>query len=106
MATIKLNKENFEKEVIQSDKPVIIDFWASWCRPCQMIGPIFEELSNDYEGKLKFAKLSTEEEAELASAHGVMSIPTMIIFKDGKEIERISGAMPKEMLKAEIDKRI
>ena len=103
---LNLNKENFEKEVTKSDIPVIVDFWAEWCGPCKMLGPVFEEVSKEYEGKLKFAKLNTEEQSDIASEHGVMSIPTMIIFKEGKEADRIVGAMPKDTLKAEIDKRL
>jgi len=103
MGLTHLTKANFEKEVVDSDIPVIVDFWASWCMPCLILGPTFEELSAEYEGKLKFAKLSTEEEQELAMRFQVMSIPTMIIFHKGQEVQRLVGALPKEMLKAQID---
>lgn len=103
---LELTKDNFEQEVINSDVPVIVDFWAEWCGPCKTMAPVFEETSKDYEGKVKFAKLNVEEHNDLAAKHGVMSIPTMVIFKDGKELDRIVGAMPKEKLKEEIDKRI
>ena len=103
---MELNKENFGKEVKESETPVIVDFWASWCGPCKMMAPVFEEVSKDYEGKLKFAKVNTEENQELASENGIMSIPCLVIFKDGKEADRIVGAMPKDTLKQEIDKRL
>lgn len=106
MATTKLTDENFKKEVINSDIPVVVDFWAAWCGPCKMLGPIFEEVSEDFEGKIKFGKLSTEEYPEVAGQYGVMSIPTMVFFKDGKEIDRIVGAMSKEVLKTEIQNRL
>jgi len=104
MALVHLDDKNFEAEVMKSRTPVIVDFWASWCGPCRMLEPIFEETSEDYMGKLKFAKLSTEEQPQLSEKYDVMSIPTMIIFKDGREAGRIVGAMPKEHLKKEIDK--
>lgn len=100
---IYINKENFEREVKESNVPVIIDFWAEWCAPCKMMGPVFEELSKEYEGKLKFAKLNTEEEPELASSFNIMGIPSSLVMKDGKEVDRIVGFLPKEMLKQKID---
>ncbi|MCK5630214.1 MAG: thioredoxin [Nanoarchaeota archaeon] len=103
MATIKINKDNFQEEITNSQIPVIIDFWASWCGPCQMMGPVFEELSNDYEGKLKFAKISTEDDPELANQFQIQGIPCLIITKDGKEIDRITGFAPKDILKQKID---
>lgn len=103
MATKKVNKNNFREEIIDSDTPVIIDFWASWCAPCQMMGPVFEELSQEYEGKLKFVKISTEEDPELANAFQIQGIPCLVITKSGKEIGRITGFAPKGMLKQRID---
>ena len=103
MAVIHLNQTNFEKEVLNSTEPVIIDFWASWCGPCKMMAPVFEELSEEYEGTLKFAKLSTEEHPEIAGQFGVTGIPTLALIKDGKEIDRIVGFGPKHVLKEKID---
>ena len=98
-----LTKDNIEKEISNSDVPIIIDFWASWCGPCQMMGPVFEELSNEYEGKLKFCKVSTESEPEVASQFGIQGIPALSVINKTKEIDRIVGFMPKEDLKEKID---
>ena len=106
MAVVHLNNENFVKEVEQSNIPVLIDFWAPWCGPCQMMGPVFEELSNDYAGKVKFAKLNTDEYPELAQKFGIMGIPTLIMTKDGQEIDRVVGFAPKEVLKQKIDSMV
>ncbi|MBD3163686.1 thioredoxin [Candidatus Woesearchaeota archaeon] len=99
----ELNKENFEKEALESDIPVVVDFWASWCGPCRMMEPVFEKLSADFEGKLKFAKLSTEENPELAEKYGIRSIPCLKMFKGGKEVSEIIGFKAEDALKAEIE---
>ncbi len=103
MTTIKINKDNFQEEVVKSEMPVLIDFWADWCGPCKMMGPVFEELSSDYDGKLKFAKLNTDEESELANNFQIQGIPCLILTKEGKEIDRIVGFAQKEELKQKID---
>ena len=99
-------KENFENEVIKSELPVIVDFWAEWCGPCKMMGPVFEELSKEYKGKLKFVKVDTEEFPEISGQYGIQGIPSLLVLKSGTEIGRIVGFNPKEELKAKIDKII
>ena len=103
MELTNINQSNFDNEVKNSDLPVIVDFWAPWCGPCQMMRPIFEELSGEYENKLKFVKLNTDEEQLLASQFNIQGIPCLIVLNKGKEVDRIVGFAPKEMLKAKID---
>jgi len=100
---LHITNENFEKEVLNSDIPVIMDFWAEWCAPCRMMGPVFEEVSKEYEGKLKFVKLNTEEQPQLAGKFSVMGIPSLIVLNKGEEVDRIVGFAPKPILKQKID---
>jgi thioredoxin 1 len=95
MKTITITDENFEEEVIKSDKPVLIDFWATWCGPCKIIAPIVEDLVDEYEGKAKIGKLDVDNNQQTAIKFGVRSIPTILIFKDGKLKDTIIGAVPK-----------
>lgn len=104
MTTIKLTKENMEEEVTNSEIPVIIDFWASWCGPCQAMGPVFEELSYEYEGKIKFAKVNTQEEREISEFFYIASIPTLAVVHNKKIIEKFSGFSQKHILREKIDK--
>ncbi len=96
--SMQITKENFENEVLNSDTPVFIDFWAPWCGPCKMVGPIVDELSADFDGKVKVGKINVDDEQELAVKYGVLSIPTMILFNKGEEAERIVGFKPKTAL--------
>lgn len=100
---IELNDGNFQKEVLESDVPVLVDFWAPWCGPCRMIAPVVEEIAREYQGRLKVGKLNTDESQQIAATYGVMSIPTLMIFKAGEVVERIIGAQPKEALTPKID---
>ncbi len=94
---------DFDKVVLKSDTPVLVDFWATWCRPCQMIAPILEGLVDEYKGKLTIAKLDVDQDQQTAAKFHVMSIPTMILFKKGKPVSNIVGYRPKEQLKQELD---
>lgn len=97
MSVVVITKENFDTEVMQAAQPVIIDFWATWCGPCQMMGPVVEELADEIPD-VKFCKVNVDEQPELAAKFGVMSIPTFIMIKDGKEVKKTMGAMPKSEL--------
>lgn len=100
MAELKITRENFENEVMKSNIPVLIDFWAPWCGPCRMMGPIIEQLAEEYEGKTKVGKVNVDEEGELSQAFRVMSIPTIVLVKDGKVVRQAVGARPKAEVEA------
>lgn len=98
MAEITITAENFEAEVLKSDIPVLVDFWATWCGPCQMIGPVVSEIAEEYAGKIKVGKVNVDEQMALAMQYQVASIPTLILFKNGEVAKRTMGAQPKENL--------
>ena len=100
---IELGKDIFEKEVIKSRLPVLVDFWAPWCGPCRIVSPVLDKLSSEYPNKLVFAKLNVDDNKEIASQYDVRGIPCMIIFKNGKELDRIIGAYPEAQLRGKID---
>jgi thioredoxin 1 len=94
-----LNDQNFESEVLKSDVPVLVDFWAPWCGPCKILGPIVEELAKDMEGKpVKIAKMNVDESREIPERYGIMSIPTLMIFKGGEVVDQMVGVTPKDTL--------
>ena len=103
MKPLTITDDNFETEVIKSDLPVLIDFWAAWCGPCKMIAPIVEEMAEEYDGKLKVGKLDVDENQQIAIKYGVRSIPTVILFKDGEVKETIIGAVPKSMFVEKVE---
>ena len=104
MKPIIFTDDNFENEVLQSDKPAIVDFWAAWCGPCKMIAPIIEELAEEYDGKIKVGKLDVDENQQTAIKYGVRSIPTVLLLKDGEVKDTIIGAVPKTTIKEKIEK--
>ena len=101
MSAIHVNKNNFQEEVLSSDKPVLVDFWAPWCGPCRMVLPIIEEIAEENED-IKVVKINVDEDPELANQFGVMTIPTLYVFKNGEAVNHRSGAMPKEQILAMI----
>lgn len=101
-----VSDSTFEQEVVQSDVPVIVDFWAEWCGPCRMIAPILEELASEYSDKLKVVKVDVDANSKTASQFSVMSIPTLLFFKDGKVQDQVVGALPKKQLQEKVEKFI
>ncbi len=103
--TIEINHENFEKEVLKSDLPILVDFWAPWCQPCLMMAPMLEELSGELDGKLRIGKINTEipENQLLAVQYKIQSIPNMKLFKDGKMVKDFIGLRPKDAFRAELE---
>jgi len=105
-AVQEITDTNFETEVINSDLPVLIDFWAPWCAPCRAIGPVVDELSREFTGKLKVVKMNVDDNPQVAQKYGVTSIPTLMMFKDGKLVDRVVGAMPKGELQKFIERNL
>ena len=106
MSIINLTKGSYHNEVMETEKVVVIDFWATWCGPCRKLGPVVEEIANEFEGKVKFAKLNVEESIESAKRFSVSGLPSLLIFKNGEAVERMTGLMPKSTIVSNIEKHI
>lgn len=103
---IELTKSNFDGEVTKSNVPVLVDFWATWCGPCQMVAPVIEEIAEEYDGKVKVGKVNVDSEGELAAIHGIVSIPTVMLFENGKPVEKLVGAHSADEYADVIEKHI
>ncbi|MGC6415102.1 MAG: thioredoxin [Bacteroidia bacterium] len=103
---VDFSSSSFQNDVLGSDKPVLVDFWAEWCGPCKMIGPIVEELHNEYEGKAVIGKLNVDENPDIAMNYGVRNIPTLLIFKGGEVVDKIVGAVPKSTIASKIENQL
>ena len=103
---LHVNDDNFKQEVLESDIPAVIDFWAPWCGPCRMIAPIIEEMATEYEGKAKMCKVNVDDSQQTAMQYGIRSIPTVLIFKNGEVVESIIGAVPKQRIVESLEKHI
>lgn len=104
--SVELTDSNFEDEVIKSDSPVLVDFWAEWCGPCRVIGPVVEELAGEYEGKVKVGKVDVDSNPEVSIKYGIRSIPALLIFKNGEVVDQIIGSVPKSHLSKQLDAQI
>ena len=103
-AVLELTDDNFDSEVLQSDQPVLVDFWAEWCMPCRMLAPTIEELADDFQGKVKVGKLDTDANRDVSVKYGISAIPTVILFKGGEVVRKFVGVTPKQDLAAELTK--
>lgn len=103
---VEFTDANFEETVIKSDKPVLVDFWAEWCGPCRMVGPVVEELAKDYDGKAVVGKVNVDQNPEIAAKYGIRSIPTILFIKNGEVVDKSVGAVPKTALAAKLDAQI
>jgi len=100
---VEIEEAKFDEAVLKSTMPVLVDFWAPWCGPCRMVAPVVDELSDDYDGKVSFVKINVDDNPKIASQYGVMSIPTLMVFKEGKPVDTIIGFRPKDELKKSLD---
>ena len=100
---VTVEESSFEQIVLQAKTPVLVDFWAPWCGPCRMVAPVVDELAEEYDSRITFGKVNVDENPKIASKYGIMSIPTLILFKDGKPLSNIIGFRPKDQLKQDLD---
>ncbi|HUH19479.1 thioredoxin [Albibacterium sp.] len=104
--TIEITDSNFEEVVLKADKPVLVDFWAEWCGPCRMVGPVVEELSNEYQGKAVIGKVDVDNNPEVSMKFGIRNIPALLFFKDGEIVDKQIGAVPKSVLAEKLEKQL
>ncbi|MGC9505728.1 thioredoxin [Baaleninema sp.] len=103
-SAVEVSDASFKEDVLDSELPVLVDFWAPWCGPCRMVGPVVDEIAQQYEGKVKVVKLNTDDNPEVASKYGIRSIPTLMIFKNGQRVDMVVGAVPKTTLANTLEK--
>lgn len=103
MSVVTFTDANFQKEVLESEVPVLVDFWAEWCQPCQMVGPVVDELAEEYKGKMVMGKMNVDENAEVPGTYGIMSIPSLLVFKKGEPVKTFVGVQSKDVFKKAFD---